>query len=788
VYGGLAVTSLPMTLGLLYFTQFKPYAEGSIGDARIYGVALPVMLAAGICMVLGVLALVVRKPWTVKGCAVGMASVASVYFGAMIAVEGVFPTDPLSLCFVLLAFLAVPGYRQAIQRSKVAKPLEIPSEITKVGNISYTGWGLLMLFAWLLWFDFCFSMMEGVLGSVLSFRLINELNTPNIWLGIMMGSIPTLVGFFLTPVISVKSDRHRGPRGRRIPFLLWASPFVCALLALIGFANDIGAWLHAGVVPHLAAALPQSMAGAKLALASASQDTIIIWTFFILNFVFFIANSFMGTVFYYLFNDVVPPGHFVKFMAYMRVVGGVAGITYAALVFQYSNKSGPLDINLGFWSYSAPNVWYPKLILCGAAIFYMAAGMITFFKIKEPDYPPPPPMKVQGHNWSEVWQVLSKTRAGPIAQWVAKPMPSHFVAVPVLCVLLLAAAQLTCGIMTMNMFVLVIISLMLESLFLVLLLVPVFGWLRRPARGMIASPAGILVLAPAAATLFWALFWASLPKEPALPRVLAMAVLALALILTLGLLCAWLRGRAAAFRKALAWASGRGAKLAAQVFTFGSECFSHRFYALIFLWMTLDGLAMVTSQWKNPLRISVGITTDTLGQLTAATGAVGMVLTILTANYGDRFRPLPLMVVAAALIVLTAPIGLLWLIPGLPPNWYLGVEIVYDLTHLPIGIVAGIAGGPLLMTLFPRDRYGQFSAGAAVIRNTLCGVFAAAFVGWLMDRLKALHGGGDYYLRYAFAWQILFQVAILVVLYLMYREWKKLGGKNGFKPPPVGPI
>ena len=83
---------------------------------------------------------------------------------------------------------------------------------------------------------------------------------------------------------------------------------------------------------------------------------------------------------------------------------------------------------------------------------------------------------------------------------------------------------------------------------------------------------------------------------------------------------------------------------------------------------------------------------------------------------------------------------------------------------------------------------GQFSAGAAVIRNTLCGVFGAALVGWMMDRLQALHGGGLYYLRYAFAWQILFQVAILIVLYLMYREWKRLGGSRGFKPPPVGSL
>ena len=270
VFGGFAIATLPVALLLLRLGQFGHYADGLVRDNQLYGVSVPVLLVAGICMLLGVLTLVWRKPWTVVGCAIAMASTASVYFGAMMAVNAVFPTDFCSLCFLVLLVPAIAGYRGAMEKSRHAKPMEILSEvkpgeilsdaikpeeiqpdITHVGNISYTKWGLLMLFAWLLWFDFCFSMMEGVLGAVLSFRLVNELKAPNVLIGIMMGSIPALLGFFLTPVISVKSDRHRSPRGRRIPFLLWASPFVCALLALMGFSNDIGAWLHASVLLHV---------------------------------------------------------------------------------------------------------------------------------------------------------------------------------------------------------------------------------------------------------------------------------------------------------------------------------------------------------------------------------------------------------------------------------------------------------------------------------------------------------------------------------------------------------
>lgn len=608
-----------LTILLIYFTQVAPYSNGFIGDLRFYGVAAPVLAAGACCVVAGILTLTLRTQRMVKACGIFVLLTAATYFGAMTYIEKTFPMDPFSIVYLLVPVMAVVLWPRAEAHGSPG-PAVLEVHFAKAGDVSYTQFGLLMLFAWLFVFDFCFVLMEGVLGNVLSLRVINELGASSSLWGIMIGTVPTALGFVLWPLISVKSDRHRGPRGRRIPFLMYATPFVCGLLALMGFGNDIGVWLHASVVPQLAAWLGSP------ALAAASQNTIIIWTFLIMNFMFFIANSFLSTVFYYLFNDVVPPGHFVKFMGYMRVVEGLVFIVYNGFIFQYSNKSGPLDISLGFWSYSTAEIWYPKLILVGAAVFYLTAGMIIYFKIREPSYPPPPPL-AKGQGFLEKTYTTLKTLV--------------------------------------------------------------------------------------------------------------------------------------------------------------TECFSHRFYALIFLWMTLEGLAVVTGTYKTPMRVSLGMSMEILGQFSAASGSIGLILTFLTANFGDRFKPLPLMVVAAVLTVLTAPIGLLYLIPGLPANWYLGIEITYNLTHMPIALISGLATGPLLMSLFPRDRYGQFSAAGSLIRNTLCGMLAAAFAGWLMDKLKALHGGGEYWLRYAFTWQILFQVLILIVLYLMYREWTKLGGSKGYTPPPV---
>ena len=215
----------------------------------------------------------------------------------------------------------------------------------RVGNIIYTKRGLMALFFWLLWFDFCFSIMETVLGPILQFRLKNDLHADSFLYTVLLGTIPSIFNFILNPIISIKSDRHRGPRGRRIPFLLYGAPLVCACLALLGFGNEIAAWVQGTLTPQM------------------SLTEVTIWTFGILSLVFSVSNLLLGTTFYYLFNDVVPEAHFIKFMAYMRIVGGLAGMIYSWFIYGYSNKWGPLNIDLGFIHYHNPHFWYPKLIL-----------------------------------------------------------------------------------------------------------------------------------------------------------------------------------------------------------------------------------------------------------------------------------------------------------------------------------------------------------------------------------------------------------------------------------------
>jgi len=243
-----------------------------------------------------------------------------------------------------------------------------------VGNLVYTKRTLFALFFWLLWFDFSFMLMEAVINPILQFRLKNDLKADSVMYLMIMSTVPSIINFVLNPIVSIKSDRHRGPHGRRIPFLLYTAPVVCISLALMGFGNDIAVWVH------------------NIFLPDRSLNQLTIWTFGILFLAFTVFNLMLSTVFYYLFNDVVPEPLFVKFTAWMRAVSVLAGMVYSWFIFGYSNRWGPLHLNLGFFEYHSENFWYPKLILVGAAVFYGIAATLALLKIKEPEYPPPPPL------------------------------------------------------------------------------------------------------------------------------------------------------------------------------------------------------------------------------------------------------------------------------------------------------------------------------------------------------------------------------------------------------------
>ncbi|MFA5865726.1 MAG: MFS transporter [Phycisphaerae bacterium] len=225
----------------------------------------------------------------------------------------------------------------------------------QVGTLTYTRWGIVRLFAWLLWGDFCFSLMETVMPTLLPLSL-NDLGVKLATIGIIMGSIPNLMAFFTVPVISTRSDRHRGRYGRRIPFLFWATPFITIFLILIGYSNTIGTWLHGAFL-------------GKYLHVSAFSVIFVIVCVCSIGFQFF--NMFINSIYYYIWPDVVPDVFLGRFMSLFRIVSQAAAFVWSRYIFKYAGT-------------------HRQEIYLGIGLLYLVSFMLMCWKIKEGNYPPPP--------------------------------------------------------------------------------------------------------------------------------------------------------------------------------------------------------------------------------------------------------------------------------------------------------------------------------------------------------------------------------------------------------------
>jgi Na+/melibiose symporter-like transporter len=219
------------------------------------------------------------------------------------------------------------------------------------GTLTYTKLGLIGLFAWLLWGDFCFTLMEAVEPSILPLKL-KSLGCSNWLLGLIMTSAPGVLNMTICPYISFKSDRFRSRWGRRIPFIVATMPFLCLSLALIGWSEEITALMvaHSGYLKSFA---PTTVTIAVIAV-------------FVLMFQFF--NMFVGSVFYYLFNDVVPPQFLGRFFGAFKIVGTSASAIFNFFIFKYAES-------------------HMREIFTGAAILYFVGFTVMCFMIKEGSYP-----------------------------------------------------------------------------------------------------------------------------------------------------------------------------------------------------------------------------------------------------------------------------------------------------------------------------------------------------------------------------------------------------------------
>ncbi len=226
--------------------------------------------------------------------------------------------------------------------------------IYRCGTLSYTRLGLVNLFIWMLWGDFCYTMMETLIPTLLPL-VLRQHEASNFTIGLLVGSIPAALNFIINPIVSTSSDRTRSRWGRRIPYLLFTSPFVVLFLILVGWTDQIGAWLY------------------RLAYGDVGSPALVIITMLaIFSVGFQVFNLFVASVFYYIFADVVPKPFIGRFMALFRVVGTAAGIVFSRWVLPLADYRE-----------------YIPWIFTGVALIYLFSFTSMCLKIKEGQYPPP---------------------------------------------------------------------------------------------------------------------------------------------------------------------------------------------------------------------------------------------------------------------------------------------------------------------------------------------------------------------------------------------------------------
>jgi maltose/moltooligosaccharide transporter len=230
----------------------------------------------------------------------------------------------------------------------------------RAGSLTYTKLGLFLLFFWLLWGDFCFFMTEST-TNIIPLKM-KDLHCSEFLMGLILASIPRTFGAICNPIISFRSDRCRSRWGRRIPFILGSMPFLVISFIGIGYSFDIGRFIQ----PRLGHYIHNA---GILSFLTEEMVILIVLSFFLICYDFF--NTFVSSVFWYLFNDVVPEELLARFMSCFRMVIMGTSIVYNEFVFPHA------DI-------------YFKEIFVGAGILYLFGFGLMCVMVKEGEYPAPP--------------------------------------------------------------------------------------------------------------------------------------------------------------------------------------------------------------------------------------------------------------------------------------------------------------------------------------------------------------------------------------------------------------
>jgi predicted MFS family arabinose efflux permease len=212
--------------------------------------------------------------------------------------------------------------------------------------------------------------------------------------------------------------------------------------------------------------------------------------------------------------------------------------------------------------------------------------------------------------------------------------------------------------------------------------------------------------------------------------------------------------------------AGRKPSIIHQARNYVRECFGHPIYVWGYIGTIFDffgnGLTFVGVLFAKQL----GITLEQLGVFGAFMGLAHLVATYPAGWFADKFHPIRLVVITSTATLVTPLLGY-YFYRDWPSYMLLG------LLWFPVSEIGKAAGSVLMMRVYPRKRYGQFSSCNGMIRGLakMGGAMAGAYV---LDQLQ------DY--RFYLLYNGALNCGTIVCMLIVYYYWKKCGGDNYVAP------
>jgi len=203
--------------------------------------------------------------------------------------------------------------------------------------------------------------------------------------------------------------------------------------------------------------------------------------------------------------------------------------------------------------------------------------------------------------------------------------------------------------------------------------------------------------------------------------------------------------------------------------TYFRECFSHRYYIVYFIFLTMAGLVFAPVNLFSVFYAqSLNISMADYGRYIASTFIISLTLSWFIGVLADRFHPLRLSMGILAIYGIT----------GIASGLLISNKNTFAaalITHCVISGMFFTATASLGQRLLPKNRFAQLTAAAGII-GSLAAILTTPIIGGILDLSNHCYRL-TYYLGGAFA------LLGLLPGFWVYRKFIALGGDKNYQAP-----